>query len=101
MKVFLLVFILVGISACNSENPQLIVIKNHCLTKMKGTDKFCNCMSEKANKNLSDKQIDFIVIGFTGDKDQANEIRKSMSVDEITHMGDFMRVAITSCTEPK
>jgi hypothetical protein len=98
MKLLQAVIFSILIVGCSSESKQLKIIQDHCLNKMNGTEKFCNCMTDKSSKNLSEKQLNFMVAGFSGDKQKAQEIRQQMSMDEINRMGDFMSVAIASCS---
>ena len=59
----------------------------------------CECLANQAQEDLSDKGIEFLIAGMSGDMDRTEELRGELDVDEAMAAGMFMVHAPASCAE--
>ncbi len=92
--------VLVGVlSACGGGGGSVseAALAEACNDTVNWTSEGCDCMAEKAKQDLSVKGQQLLYASLTDDAERAEELAKSMTLEEATTAGMFMVNAGMSC----
>jgi len=68
-----------------------------CIETPEFSDSVCNCIIERANNDLNDKQLDLLVASITDDQKKIASAQSNISPDEMMTVINFMTVTPAQC----
>lgn len=74
-------------------------LEAECHKQLNLSDAGCECIGERAEDQLNDKQQALVVAMVTDNKATGTELQGQMTVEEMTEAMEFMRSAPSDCAE--
>lgn len=97
MRIVVLLFLGIIMSATSAQASNRDIIVNSCLSELEMTGSQCNCVADNAEKSFNKKQMVFFLAAISADPNKRMAAMSNMTMQEMTRVAELMEEIPQKC----